>query len=308
MLPRDLANESRPSQSAFPVVVGVDGCFAAIRAARWAAAVAAKLGAPLHIVHARPSIGHYLSDAAADIRATEMEVERESATAILQSARHAAQGALGALRITTKELDRPADEALIEMSRTALLIVLGSEDVSVGKAILMGSTTMAVAGHSTCPVVAWRGDTTTPTEQPIIVGIGHDDDSQVAITAAFEFAHRLGLGVIAVHAWSTRRPAGDVTLPTKTDWKPLENGERQYLSNALSRWTKLYPDVEVTQVTDADKPSRALLRHTKDAQLVVVGSRGRGLLAGALLGSTGFNLLHHSAIPVMVCRSADTDD
>ena len=55
MLPRDLVgNGSRTSESAGPVVVGVDGRFAAIRAARWAAAVAARLDAPLRIVHAMP--------------------------------------------------------------------------------------------------------------------------------------------------------------------------------------------------------------------------------------------------------------
>ncbi|MGV0849866.1 universal stress protein, partial [Mycolicibacterium phlei] len=51
-----------------------------------------------------------------------------------------------------------------------------------------------------------------------------------------------------------------------------------------------------------DKPSRALLRHLDGAQLVVVGSRGRGVLAGAVLGSTGLNLLHHSPIPTVICR------
>ena len=168
MLPRDLGNGSRTAESRNPVVVGVDGSFTAIRAARWAAAVAAMLEAPLHIVHGRPSLGHNLSDAVADIRATESEVQRESATAILQSARHAAESDVGDLHVTTTEMDSPADEALTELSRTARLIVLGCDEVSLGTAILIGSTTTAVATHSICPVVAWRGQTTTPTRQPIV--------------------------------------------------------------------------------------------------------------------------------------------
>jgi nucleotide-binding universal stress UspA family protein len=45
------------------------------------------------------------------------------------------------------------------------------------------------------------------------------------------------------------------------------------------------------------------------AQLVAVGSRGRGLIASAVLGSTGLNLLHHAEVPsVMICRSQDTED
>jgi nucleotide-binding universal stress UspA family protein len=290
MLPRDLVGNGSS-------VVGVDGSFAAVRAVRWAAAVAVMLEAPLHIVHARPSLGHNLSEAVADIRATEMEVERESATAILQSARHAAESDVGDVHVTTTEMDSPADEALTELSRTAPLIVLGCDEVSLGTAILIGSTTT---------VVAWRGDATTPTRQPIALGIDHHHDSRVAVTAAFEFVDRFDVGIIAVHAWSTRRPAGVVTLPSMIDWNKVESDARRHLSDRLAPWIDLYPDVEVTAVVDLDKPRRALLRHSQYAQMIVVGSRGRGLLAGALLGSTGLNLLHHAAIPVMICRSSDT--
>ena len=76
MLPRDLANVSRSPDSTYTVVVGVDGSFAAIRAARWAAAVADELGAPLQIVHAKPILGHNPSDAIADLRAAEMAAQR----------------------------------------------------------------------------------------------------------------------------------------------------------------------------------------------------------------------------------------
>lgn len=304
MPPRDVGNGGRTAVSANPVVVGVDGSSAAIRAARWAAAVAVKLGAPLRIVHARPSLGHDLSDAIADIRAPEMEVHRESATAILISARNAVESDFSGLPVSTTEVDILADETLTDLSRTARLVVLGSDELSLGTAILIGSTTVSVATHSMCPVVAWRGERTTPTNAPIVVGVDHDRDSRVAVTAAFELAHRLGVGVTAVHTWSARRPAGDVNLPFMIDWEQLEKEERQYLSDQLAQLMGLYPQVEVTQIVELDKPSRALLRHGRNGQLIVVGSRGRGLLAGTLLGSTGLNLLYHSAIPVMICRSS----
>ena len=159
----------------------------------------------------------------------------------------------------------PLIEALTDLSRTARLIVLGSDEVSLGTAILVGSTTTAVATHSICPVVAWRGDASTPTRLPIDLGIDHDHDSRVAVTAAFEFADRFDVGIIAVHAWSTRGPAGDVTLPSMIDWNKVENDARRHLSDVLSPWGELYPDVEVAQIVDPDKPRRALLRHSQDA-------------------------------------------
>ncbi|WP_333891611.1 universal stress protein [Mycolicibacterium gadium] len=286
-----------------PVVVGVDGTDNAIRAARWAAGVAHKLGTPLHIVHARPSPGHNPSDVIAAVRACEMSAQQERTSAILDAASRAVHGDHSDLRITTAHVSEAVDRLLVDLSQHARLIVLGCDDLSVAAAVLIGSTTVAVAANSMCPVIAWRGDATAPTGQPIVVGVDDDDPSRVAITSAFELADRFAVNIVAVHAWSTRRSAGDVTLPFMIDWDAVHADQREHLVNALAPWTRQYPDVDVTYVVDQDKPSRALLNHSDGAQLVVIGSRGRGPLAGAVLGSTGLNLLHHSLVPTMICRS-----
>jgi nucleotide-binding universal stress UspA family protein len=303
MLPGDLGKGNRTAESTDPVVVGVDGSRGATGAAQWAAAVAERFGAPLLIVHAKPARGHDPSGVIAELEAAGTAVLRESVEAILSCAEHAVREHLRDLRVSTARVGRPVDEALVGLSDNARLIVLGGDELSLGTAILVGSTTTAVASHSRCPVVAWRGDATAPTRQPVVLGIDHDHDSRGAVRAAFEFADRLGVGILAVHTWTTRRPAGDVSIPFLIDWDRVEEDARQHLSDVLSFWIKLYPDVDVTEVVDPGKPSRALLRAAEDAQLIVIGNRGRGLLAGVLLGSTGLNLLHHSAIPVMICRS-----
>src|SRR6478735_4756899 len=84
-----------------PVVVGVDGTDNALGSALWAAAIASKLGAPLHIVHARPYPGHNLSDAVAVARASEMAAAETAAPAILAAAERAVRRSFGELRITT---------------------------------------------------------------------------------------------------------------------------------------------------------------------------------------------------------------
>jgi Universal stress protein family len=68
MVPRDLGNGDRTPEYTYPVIVGVDGSFAAIRAARWAAAVAEKFAAPLHIVHV--AAGRTPSDGIANLGGT----------------------------------------------------------------------------------------------------------------------------------------------------------------------------------------------------------------------------------------------
>lgn len=65
-----------------------------------------------------------------------------------------------------------------------------------------------------------------------------------------------------------------------------------------------YPDVGVEQVITRDRPARALLEQTAQAQLVVVGPGGRGASAGLLLGPVCHALLHRSSCPVAVVRPA----
>ena len=90
----------------YPVVVGVDGSFAAIRAARWAAAVAEEFGAPLQILHAKPD--RTSSDAIADPTAAEMAARRESAPAIVQAAEQGVRAHLKGLHITWAQVDGSA--------------------------------------------------------------------------------------------------------------------------------------------------------------------------------------------------------
>jgi nucleotide-binding universal stress UspA family protein len=284
------------------VVVGVDGSGSAIRAARWAGAVARRLGAPLHIVHAVPYLGHNLSDAIAGIRASEMVAQHDSARAILAAVEHAVRADADEQIVTVEDLTLPADRALIELSRHARLVVLGGEAATLGSAILNGSITVTVVTHATCPVVTWRGDAIDLTNRPIVLGVDDDEDTRTAITTAFYLADRLGVGIIAVRAWSKRRQPGEVNLPFMIDWDAIEEDERQHLRRILRPWSSRYPDVAVNIIAEANKPSKALLNHASDAQLIVVGGRGRGLIAGAVLGSTGLNLLRHCMIPVMICH------
>jgi nucleotide-binding universal stress UspA family protein len=248
-------------------------------------------------------VGLNLTDAAAAAYASQTSALSDAAPDILRAAEAAVRrDADDDLGIIVEHVPDTVDRLLVDLSKQASLIVLACDDVAVGPAILIGSTTIAVAANAACPVVAWRGGATAPTGEPIVLGVGGDDSCH-AITAAFELADRLGVRLVAVHAWSTRRSVGDVTLPYMTSWEAVKADQEKFLVDTLAPWTLRFPEVVVNHVVDRDKPSRALLRHSENAQLVVVGGRGRGPVAGALLGSTGLNLLHHSAIPTMICRS-----
>ena len=97
-----------------------------------------------------------------------------------------------------------------------------------------------------------------------------------------------------------RRPAGE--WHRYLDWDAVHEGERRLLAERLAGWQQEFPDVKVTRVVTRDRPVRSLLEAAHTAQLLVVGSRGRGGFSGMLLGSTSHALLHHSPCPVAVVR------
>lgn len=290
-------------QNVSGVVVGVDGLHSSLGAARWAAAVAKRFGMPLHLVHSMTTTGHFVSDAAVvAIRAA--ADQHAVAEKILAIAEQTVNESCADVPIATRIVSEPADKALVEMSRQADLVVMGCDDVNPFAALLLGSTSLAVATHALCPVVVWR-EFKTPTRGSVVVGVDGTPAGSAALAAAFEYAARFNTSVTAVHSWSAALPADEAALSYLVDWEALETAERKVLTDAVAEWTKRYPQVDVQLFVEQAKPGRALIQHLADAQLVVVGNHRPSALAAALLGSTTLNLLHHSSVPVMVCHAAE---
>ena len=293
------------SNNAVEIVVGVDGGPSSLKAARWAAAVANAAAGALHVVHAAPDFGRTWSDAGAAIRAAEITEQRESGTAILEDVATAVRADFGELAIYTEDFAEPVKEVLTRLSRRARLVVLGCDEVTPAGALLLGSTTLAVANGAVCPVVAWRGDVTSPTGQPLVVGVDGSSSSAAALATAFELADLFGAPLRVVHCWSGLVALDEAIAPFLTDGSQLEAAERRAVSEAVAVRRLRYPDVRVSTIVETNSPARALLAHAADAQLVVVGNRGRNALAGTLLGSTTLNVLHHADVPVVLCRDGD---
>ncbi len=286
------------------IVVGVDGSEGATHAACWAAAVAAKFETSLHIVHAAPSVGHNLTDTVAALRAAVMSYQRDYAEIIVADVRQAVRSRYPDLEVTMVSTDVPVGEVLLQAGEAARMIVMGSSAVTPAGALFLGSTTLSVATHADCPVVAWRGPNVMPTDGPVVVGLDETDSSSAALQSAFEFAERFDVKLAAVRSWSMRRPAAAVTIPLMIDWDALEAAEWAQLTNVVDHVNRSHPKVDAKCFVETKGAAAALLDQidVDGAQLVVVGTRGRNALASAVLGSTALNLLHHSPVPVMVCR------
>jgi nucleotide-binding universal stress UspA family protein len=108
--------------------------------------------------------------------------------------------------------------------------------------------------------------------------------------------------LIAVHMHTRWDVLVDPVLDLVTDWDATAANEHKILGPRLADSAKKYPDVPVQCIIARDRPAYRLLEQAQHAQLVIVGSRGRGAFSGLLLGSVSHALLHHAPCPVAVVR------
>jgi nucleotide-binding universal stress UspA family protein len=283
------------------VVVGVDGSESALTAVRWAAQEAVRRHLPLRLVHAFswPDTRHFGDPGLGlDYHEVLLRAAHKQVSAAADAAATAAPGV---------ELERQVAAGypipmLEAESDHAQLLVLGSRGLGGVTGLLLGSVAVALAAHASCPVVVVRGaeDLDALAQLPVVVGVDGTPNSEAAIAFAFGAADARRVPLIAVHTWWESRtdPALDVVL----DWDAIEADEREVLAQRLAGWGEKYPDVPVQRIVARDRPAHRLLEQARGAQLVVVGSRGRGSLSGLFLGSVSHALLHHAPCPVVVVR------
>ncbi|MEV2226897.1 universal stress protein [Nocardia vinacea] len=133
-----------------------------------------------------------------------------------------------------------------------------------------------------------------------MVGVDGSPNSLPAIELAFEEAARRKVGLTALHTWSD---ASGVDLP-HSGWEAARESEQALLAENMAGYRDRYPEVPVLRILKLDRPVRALLDESANAQLVVVGSRGRGGFASMVLGSTSNALLHTVECPMIVVRNS----
>ncbi|WP_072691429.1 universal stress protein [Rhodococcus marinonascens] len=288
-----------------PIIVGVDGSESASAAVAWAARTAAALSLPLHIVTVVHMPAFYYSEPyLAESFKEELE---DTAKARLGSARlHAKQTVDEPLDVTTERHEGKVSQTLIDLSASAHMVVLGSRGHGELTGLLVGSVTSAVAAHAQCPLVVVRGrtmDGRPPTEGPIVVGVDGSENSRTALEMAFEQSAARSASLVAVNVWSdvSVQPSLGAS-PEDPLWSGIQTGEEVVLAERLAGFQERYPDVRVERVVARDRPVRVLSEFAEKAQLIVVGSRGRGGFRGMLLGSTSNALLHTADCPVMIVR------
>ncbi|GHF37553.1 nucleotide-binding universal stress UspA family protein [Amycolatopsis bartoniae] len=287
------------------VLAGVDGSVSALHATRWAAREAGQRHAPLHLLHAcaLPPLGPH-ADTGTEAGLLEALVEQGHRW--LRQAKAEARDTGGEVKLRTELRVGPAAAELVEESAYALVVVLGSRGLGGFRGMLAGSVSSGVCAHAHGPVVVVRGrlpGKPPPEDGPVVVGVDGSEAGDTAVAFAFEEAAHRRVPLVAVHTWVDLSVAETWSaLPFDIDWGAVADDERRLLAERMAGWREKYPDVPVRQEVVRDRPVRGLLACAEEAQLIVVGSRGRHVPRGMGLGSTSQALLHHSGCPVAVVR------
>lgn len=231
--------------------------------------------------------------------------------------------------VTTRAVEGGATEVLLEAAADADLLVVGSRGRGGFRGLLLGSVSAACVQHATCPVLVHRGeDTTTPdTTTPdttaldptaqvptrhaptthhgpgtIVVGVDGSPESGRALRFAVLLARKLGHDVRTITTWQW--PAAlNRDEPPFDHWSP-EQDALSTASSALDAAEDLIDDdVHVRSELVEGPAAEVLLEASRDATLLVLGSRGLGGFRGLLVGSVGQECAQHASCPVVIHRS-----
>jgi nucleotide-binding universal stress UspA family protein len=289
------------------VVVGTDGSPSSQTALKWAAREATLHHVPLTVVH----VADPLAVASSTLAWPAGRVAEEIVEAQEKEGRRVVAEALTVIGNSAADGDRPevdselffggAVPTLVDLSKDAQLVVVGCRGRSGKHRRLLGSVSTGLVHHAHCPVAVVHDEISSSVESsrlPVLVGIDGSRTSGPAIATAFDEASRRGVDLVALHVWSD----ADMTLDYRIEDSALQHAADKTLAESLAGWQERYPDVTVHRAVELDRPASRLLDRAERAQLVVVGSHGRGGFAGMMLGSVSTVVAQEARVPVIVTR------
>jgi nucleotide-binding universal stress UspA family protein len=283
----------------FGLLVCVDGSAASDAAVAWGTREAIMRRLPITLMHAIAPV--VVGWPEGQLYADMPDWQKDDGQRVIDRARKALTANVGESEppeIHTEMVYSSVVPALIEASKEAWMVVAGSQGLGALGRLLLGSVTTGLVHHAHCPVaVIHSGERADPDSgAPVLLGIDGSPASEAATALAFDEASRRGVGLRALHVWS------DVgVFPVLgMDWRDREREGQEILAERLAGWQERYPDVRVERLLFCDKPSQWLLKESETAQLVVVGSHGRGGFPGMLLGSVSSAVVQAARVPVIV--------
>jgi nucleotide-binding universal stress UspA family protein len=288
----DVSPESR-------VVVGIDASPGARQALDWAAEEARRRGARLLIGYASSMRPYRLPDA---FRGDMAVAARQDAEKLLADSRARVSERHPALEVSGELLEEEPVAALLGLAGGADLLVVGSRGLNAFSSVMLGSVSHSLVAHAPLPVVVVReheAGAVAPEHGEVVLGVA-PDEAYGPVEFAFAQAQRRGVALVAVRSWMYPQVfPGSITVPAD-EAREITTRETGEVDELLAGARKAFPEVPVRIETGLGITEQALVEASKNAALVVVGSRRHRARFALPVGRVTSRVLHHAYCPVAV--------
>jgi nucleotide-binding universal stress UspA family protein len=281
-------------------IVGTDGSESSAEALRWARREAEVRDATVTAVLAWNFLDQYHVDGEATF---DPDYGDEDARRALDAAVERAVGADADDVSRVVVCEHPAT-ALIDASSDADLLVVGARGLGKLRGLVLGSVSQRCLELAACPVMVVHGTPDAGSEHDrVVVGVDGSESSAHALGWAVEEARLRGAQLEVVHAWEVPYAAEFTFVGDAYD---ATQRSAVHIVDQMLVSAGLEPD-DVERTVVQSSPVLALTDAAARADVVVVGSRGRGGFTGLLLGSVSHQVTRHADSPVVVVPDPQAD-
>lgn len=277
------------------IVVGIDGSEESGAALEWAIARAQLGGEQLELINTYNHVIQMDFFGYRGLSDGSMEWMVQLSQEVLAAAQARVRDLAPGVECSTKSVPGHPSPVLIAASEGAAMVVVGRRGLGGAASALLGSVSNRITVESQCPVVV-VGHDGVPSDGPIVVGVDGSEFGAEALRFAIAEAALRRTSVRAVAAYGTVHPA------IGADPELVARMRAELDAETEDTITEGVGDVTVTveRVAAEGPAADAILEHARDAQLVVVGSHGKGLVRRVLLGSVSRAVLNDADRPVAV--------
>ncbi|MGB3956231.1 MAG: universal stress protein [Brooklawnia sp.] len=289
-------------------VVGTDGSARAEKAVEWAARHVSErtVPVPLLIVHAIPEAPIPTRNAAATALVEGRdykEMLEEKARRIVTDVAERLRKQYPNLTIETAVVEGHPADILARAAKDADQVVVGARGAGAPAMVkMLGGVSDFVVQHAQGSVAVVPEQADEHPGAPVVLGLDDSPQGRLAMARAFQAASLRRVPLVVITAW---------------DYGPYDAFNAEIWAHSMAEMNQMmveeaekliadkvaeFPDVDVTIEPVRGRPETALVEASKDAGLLVIGSKGRGGFASLLLGSTSRHVLRESYCPVVVTR------
>jgi nucleotide-binding universal stress UspA family protein len=286
------------------IVVGIDGSDSSFDALRWAAYEARRRDAGVRVLacYTAPTYGGL--DGAVYPSSVDIDVLKEEAEADVRKAMEIVASIDPEVVVDGITLLSSAVVGIAESAMAGDEIVVGSTGRTGLLNGVIGSVAAGLTHRAHVPVIVVpAGRRSGETVKRIVVGVDGSPESLAALEWAYAETLASSAKLTVAHAWEYPYDVSRSSL--REIRKPMEKTAINELRTSLESLGPRLTDgsVHIRPKLCEGAPAEALMAEARDADLIVVGSRGRGGLRSLLLGSVSRTMLHRALCPVAVVRS-----